>query len=462
MDGDSGSANSLVMSTYNGSSVVERLRILTDAADGIQVTGNVGIGTASPTAQLDIQSNMNASGVFTGSISTTTLTVTAVASGTIAVGDRITDASIEPNTVITALGTGTGTTGTYTVSISQTATSQTLRTTSHTKNLLLFKDIDTSQAGGTQLGTIEFEGSDSGNAGTKAFITAVTRSASSPAMLAFGTAPSGAVNAQTRMVIGDTGNVAIGTTDPSTSKLRVYNSTVSGNTRLHVHNDKNGDAAELRLEGKRTSNNDTGQLLYVNSGNVVARISANSSADDGDLRFYTSATGTGQNVVEAMRIATTGQVNIGETPALVDGTNNPRHVLHIGGTSVNPSYEQLSMSPGSNSGGENATRIRMANVGNDFYLTNDYYNWGTHRFDDTNEGQAFFKMGEDGRFSFGGRTSASTSSPVYNAGIGYDGSISAGSSSTMVNGLAKMNVVDRKSTRLNSSHVVRSRMPSSA
>jgi hypothetical protein len=242
------------------------------------------------------------------------------------------------------------------------------------------------------------------------------------------------------------GNVAIGTTDPSTSKLRVYNSTVSGNTRLHVHNDKNGDAAELRLEGKRTSNNDTGQLLYVNSGNVVARISANSSADDGDLRFYTSATGTGQNIVEAMRIATTGQVNIGETPALVDGTNNPRHVLHIGGTSVNPSYEQLSMSPGSNSTGENATRVRMANVGNDFYLTNNYYNWGTHRFDDTNEGQAFFKMGEDGRFSFGGRSSASTDSPVYNAGIGYDGSISAGSSMTMVNGMAKMNVVGNSDT----------------
>ena len=249
-----------------------------------------------------------------------------------------------------------------------------------------------------------------------------------------------------KMVITHEGRVAIGTTDPSTSKLRVYNSTVTGNTRLHVHNDKNGDAAELRLEGKRTSNNDTGQLLYVNSGNVVARISANSSADDGDLRFYTSATGTGQNIVEAMRIATTGQVNIGETPALIDGTNNPRHVLHIGGTTVNPSYEQLSMSPGSNSGGENATKIRMANVGNDFYLTNNYYNWGTNRFDETNEGQAFFKMGEDGRFSFGGRTSASTSSPVYNAGIGYDGSISAGSSSTMVNGLAKMNVVGNSDT----------------
>jgi hypothetical protein len=82
----------------------------------------------------------------------------------------------------------------------------------------------------------------------------------------------------------------------------------------------------------------------------------------------------------------------------------------------------------------------MANVGNDFYLTNNYYNWGTHRFDDTNEGQAFFKMSEDGRFSFGGRSSATTDSPSYNAGIGYDGSISAGTSMTMVNGTGKLNV----------------------
>jgi hypothetical protein len=49
MDGDSGTANSLVMSTFNGSSVAERLRILTGAADGIQVTGNVGIGVTPET-----------------------------------------------------------------------------------------------------------------------------------------------------------------------------------------------------------------------------------------------------------------------------------------------------------------------------------------------------------------------------------------------------------------------------
>jgi len=65
------------------------------------------------------------SAIFTGSISTTTLTVDSVLSGTIAVGQAIFGEGISQNTVITALGTGTGGAGTYTVSNSQTvATTQ--------------------------------------------------------------------------------------------------------------------------------------------------------------------------------------------------------------------------------------------------------------------------------------------------------------------------------------------------
>jgi hypothetical protein len=60
---------------------------------------------------------------FTGSISTTTLTVTSVLSGTIAVGQAIFGSNVSQNTVITALGTGTGGVGTYTVSNSQTTAS---------------------------------------------------------------------------------------------------------------------------------------------------------------------------------------------------------------------------------------------------------------------------------------------------------------------------------------------------
>jgi hypothetical protein len=58
--------------------------------------------------------------VFTGSISGTTLTVTASASGSIVLGQVISGSGVTGGTTITAFGTGTGATGTYTVSASQT------------------------------------------------------------------------------------------------------------------------------------------------------------------------------------------------------------------------------------------------------------------------------------------------------------------------------------------------------
>lgn len=65
--------------------------------------------------------------VGTGEIATTTLTVTAVESGTLGVGSVVTGANVLPNTVITALGSGTGGTGTYTVNQSQTAASAAIK-----------------------------------------------------------------------------------------------------------------------------------------------------------------------------------------------------------------------------------------------------------------------------------------------------------------------------------------------
>lgn len=56
----------------------------------------------------------------TGSIAATTMTITAVGSGVIRVGQKVTGAGVSPGTYITALGTGTGGTGTYTVGQSQT------------------------------------------------------------------------------------------------------------------------------------------------------------------------------------------------------------------------------------------------------------------------------------------------------------------------------------------------------
>lgn len=78
------------------------------ATDIAQMGGIVGPGTAS----------------FTGAISGTTLTVSAISAGSLQVGQTIAGAGVTGGTTITALGTGVGGTGTYTVSASQTVASE--------------------------------------------------------------------------------------------------------------------------------------------------------------------------------------------------------------------------------------------------------------------------------------------------------------------------------------------------
>ena len=58
--------------------------------------------------------------VFTASITTTTMTVYSVTSGTLSIGTILSGTGITAGTTITALGTGTGGAGTYTISTSQT------------------------------------------------------------------------------------------------------------------------------------------------------------------------------------------------------------------------------------------------------------------------------------------------------------------------------------------------------
>lgn len=69
------------------------------------------------------------SAVFTGSISGTTMTVSAVTSGTIKRYSSVVGTGVAVPTFITALGTGTGGVGTYIVDTSQTVASTTLTST---------------------------------------------------------------------------------------------------------------------------------------------------------------------------------------------------------------------------------------------------------------------------------------------------------------------------------------------
>ena len=93
-------------------------------------TGTGGVGTYTINLSQTISSQQmyttNCGAVVTASITGTTMTVTAVASGTLTVGQTVQGAGVTANTMITALGTGTGGTGTYTVSTSQTVVSETM------------------------------------------------------------------------------------------------------------------------------------------------------------------------------------------------------------------------------------------------------------------------------------------------------------------------------------------------
>jgi len=123
--------NAATVSTPNGVNFDANTLVI-DAANN-----RVGVGTATPDVSLHVNST-NAIRIpvgttaqrpdarFTASISGTTMTVTAVASGTLAVGQTVNGTGVTVNTTITALGTGTGGNGTYTVNNSQTVSSSTL------------------------------------------------------------------------------------------------------------------------------------------------------------------------------------------------------------------------------------------------------------------------------------------------------------------------------------------------
>jgi hypothetical protein len=92
-------------------------------ANALGTTKAIVIDTTPPTVAVSTWSQ------FTGAISGTTLTVSAVASGVLSVGQPLYGNNIAAGTKITGFGTGAGLAGTYTIDTTQTVASQTIYTT---------------------------------------------------------------------------------------------------------------------------------------------------------------------------------------------------------------------------------------------------------------------------------------------------------------------------------------------
>lgn len=118
-------------------------------------TGTGGVGTytinLSQTVSSEQMNSATVGAVVTGSISGTTLTVSAVTSGTLYVGQTIQGSGVTVQTIITALGTGTGGAGTYTVNYSQTVSSTTL----YGLNWSVLPTTDGAFSGGTNVDIVD-------------------------------------------------------------------------------------------------------------------------------------------------------------------------------------------------------------------------------------------------------------------------------------------------------------------
>jgi microcystin-dependent protein len=99
--------------TFNLPNYVERMPFGASLTTTASVTGCIGA-------------------VVVGSISGTTLTVSGVTHGTLAIGDTISGTGVTTGTTITAFGTGSGGAGTYSVSASQTVSSTSITATGTT------------------------------------------------------------------------------------------------------------------------------------------------------------------------------------------------------------------------------------------------------------------------------------------------------------------------------------------
>lgn len=90
--------------------------------------GDIENGIATGTQSTTTLQDTTKAGSFTGSISGTTLTISAVTSGIINIGHSVSGTNVTTGTIVVGFGTGTGGTGTYTVNVPSTAGSTALTT----------------------------------------------------------------------------------------------------------------------------------------------------------------------------------------------------------------------------------------------------------------------------------------------------------------------------------------------
>ena len=234
-----------------------------------------------------LEGNQNPDAVITASITGTTMTVTAVSSGTIAVGMYVVRSGISANTQVTGFISGSGGTGTYTVSISQTVSSAAFYLESEFSNRVSFKDNDTAVINSQVFGTIDWVSAD--NAGTKGFILVQATDGTPDSEMIFGTnnLDNDGNYATEKMRLNHDGVLLVGKTTSS-----IANIGVEAQQNGHLVATREGTSTQPTVRLNKLTND--GSILQFDKDSVaVGAIGADSGNLVLDGTYTTSKAGIG-------------------------------------------------------------------------------------------------------------------------------------------------------------------------
>jgi hypothetical protein len=284
--------------------------LISTGGDAGAATGAVEAMRVNANGAMQFTAYNNNSATFTASITGTTMTVTAVSSGTLAVGGYIFGGggipytgSVEFDTKITAFGTGTGGTGTYTVSQEQELSSRTIYMGDANKldgNRIRFYDSDGGVLGGQPIGTIEWMSNDAdADNHIVAYVGTQVNDGSPDANIIFGTKRSSqdSANASEKMRLWYNGNLDLSAGGGS------Y---LVGDNAGIIHTTANGGQMKklvLSRDYSVTTSN-TNLLTFDNQGNGavhirVSRVDTASPQGAEISEIYLVFSGSGTNITGA-------------------------------------------------------------------------------------------------------------------------------------------------------------------
>jgi hypothetical protein len=309
-------------STYSNTQVTNWKRNGQDLYYGF---GKVGIGTTTPSTDLEVsstgvngvdisQSASNAS--QSGRLFFTTNTASEGfalfnSNGTF----QVNSGGIPNNTSGTNRISIIGSSGN--VGIGTTSPDTKLEVSSLSGGVLRLTSTDTSVAIGESIGRVEFKSNDASTGGNNVmgFVDCLATNAGSTYALTFGTGSAAA--ATEKMRINQSGNVGIGTTSPDV-KLEVESTASASGIRIK---NTNSGFASLDIESNRSTGSNLGGLRYRETGQ------ANSQAE---INYVTGTrfdflSGSGASApTQKLSILNNGDVGI--------GTNSPSELLHLSST----------------------------------------------------------------------------------------------------------------------------------